>query len=94
MAVGTFVLQYLTAPSFSSNSTSVALYAAGWSAREAKPTVLSFPAMLKLSLRDIGKPCSGPTSLPVVRRCSSSDLAMLIASVGKKSDRQFVYDAL
>lgn len=65
MAVGTFVLQYLTAPSLSNTSTSVALYGAGSFTNEVKPTVLSFPLTLKLSLRDMGRPWSGPTVCPV-----------------------------
>jgi hypothetical protein len=91
IAVGTFVLQYRTAPSFSSSSTRVALYGAGWSTKDVKPTVLSFPTILKLSLSEIGRPWRGPTSLPVLRRCSSSDCAILMASRGKKSERQFVW---
>jgi hypothetical protein len=62
MAVGTFVLQYRTAPNVSSMSTSVALYLAGVLTKDVKPTVLSLPLMLKLSLRETGRPCSGPLS--------------------------------
>jgi hypothetical protein len=91
IAVGTFDLQYRTAPSFSSMSTSVALYSAGLFTKAVKPTVLSFPLMLKLSLSEIGRPCSGPTVWPVRWRCSSSDLACCIASSKKTSLRQFVY---
>jgi hypothetical protein len=54
MAVGTLVLQYLTAPSSSSISTSVALYSAGLLTRDVNPTVLSLPLMLKLSLSEMG----------------------------------------
>lgn len=56
IAVGTLVLQYRTAPKFSRISTSVALYSAGSFTNEVKPTVLSFPFMLKLSLSEIGSP--------------------------------------
>jgi hypothetical protein len=56
MAVGTFVLQYRTAPSVSNMSTSVALYLAGLSTKDVKPTVLSLPLILKLSLSEIGRP--------------------------------------
>lgn len=90
IAVGTFVLQYRTAPSFSSSSTRVALYVAGVFTKEVKPTVLSLPTILKLSLSDMGSPWRGPTSLPVFRRCSSRDVAMLTASVTNKSVRQLV----
>ena len=93
IAVGTFVLQYRTAPSFSKISTSVALVEAGWSTNEANPTVLSFPTILKLSLSEMGRPWRGPMTFPVLCRCSSSDLAMLMASVGKKSVKQFVWVA-
>ena len=56
IAVGTFVLQYRTAPSFSNMSTSVALYLAGFPTSEVKPSVLSFPTILKLSFSDMGRP--------------------------------------
>jgi hypothetical protein len=91
MAVGTFVLQYRTAPSFSSISTRVALYSAGLSTKDVNPTVLSLPLILKLSLREMGKPCSGPTSVPVRWRWSSSAFALLMASSKKASLRQLVY---
>lgn len=91
MAVGTFVLQYRTAPRLSSISTKVALYSAGLLTRDVKPTVLSLPLTLKLSFREIGRPCSGPTSLPVRLRWLSRDLALVMASSKNTSLRQFVY---
>lgn len=56
IAVGIFVLQNLTAPRFSNISTKVALYSAGSFTKDVKPTVLSLPLMLKLSLSEIGRP--------------------------------------
>lgn len=56
IAVGTFVLQYRTAPNFSNISTKVALCSAGMFIRDVKPTVLSLPLMLKLSFSETGKP--------------------------------------
>ena len=90
MAVGTFVLQYRTAPSFSSISTSVALYSAGVLTRDVKPTVLSLPLMLKLSFSEMGRPWSGPTGWPVRWRWSSRDLACWIASSKNASLKQLV----
>jgi len=72
-------------------STRVALYSAGSFTSDAKPTVLSLPLMLKLSLSDMGRPWSGPTTWPVLLRCSSRALAVSIASSKKASLRQFVW---
>jgi hypothetical protein len=91
IAVGTLVLQYLTAPAPSKSSTNVALYVAGLLTNEAKPTVLSLPMTLKLSLREMGRPCKAPLTFPVVCRCSSRDFAHSIASSKKTSERQLVY---
>lgn len=66
IAVGTFVFTYTTAPSLSRISTSEELLVASVSANAANPTELAFPAMLKLSFNDIGTPCKGPVTLPVL----------------------------
>lgn len=91
IAVGTLVLQYRTAPNDSRMSTRVALYSAGSFTNEVKPTVLSFPLMLKLSFSEMGKPWSGPTTWPVRLRCSSRAFALFMASSKKTSLRQLVY---
>lgn len=56
IAVGTFVLTYKIAPASLSMSTIVELYVAGSLTQLTKPTVVSNPTTLKLSLIDIGKP--------------------------------------
>jgi hypothetical protein len=68
IAVGTFVLQYSTAPAFRSRSMSVLLYVAGSLTSEAKPTVESVPIMLKLSFIEMGRPWKGPFVVPCVAR--------------------------
>lgn len=90
IAVGTFVLTYSTAPALLSMSTRTVLYVAGWLTHETKPTVESLPIILKLSLREMGKPWSGPIGFPVFARCSSSALAASRASGKSVSERQLV----
>lgn len=63
---------------------------AGLFANEAIPIVESLPAMLKLSLMEMGSPWNGPLGFPCVRRYASHSLARAIASWKKISDRQFV----
>lgn len=91
IAVGTLVLTYGTAPKLTKSSTKEELLAAKSLAHPTNPTELAFPAILKLSLSEIGTPCKGPTSLPVSWRCRSSALARARASGNRVSVRQFVW---
>ena len=91
IAVGTLVLAYGTAPKLIKRSTNKELLAARSLAQPTNPTELAFPAILKLSLSEIGTPCKGPISLPVSWRCRSNALARARASGNKVSVRQFVY---
>jgi hypothetical protein len=53
--------------------------------------VVSRPSMQSWSLRLIGRPCRGPTTFPVVLRCSSSSAARFRARSTKISVKQLVY---
>lgn len=90
IAVGTLVFTYSTAPPCRRRSVRVLLYVAGSLTSDVKPTVESLPMMLKLSLREIGRPWNGPFGLPVLRRWSSNSLARAMASSKRISERQFV----
>lgn len=83
-----------TAPASSSMVASVESYAAGLSTWLANPTVASRPLRLKLSFRDTGSPCRGPTGFPVRAKCSSRALAVSRARAKHVSLRQLVYDRI
>jgi hypothetical protein len=53
--------------------------------------VVSRPSMQSWSLRLIGRPWRGPTTFPIVLRCSSSSAARFRARSTKISVKQFVY---
>lgn len=72
-------------------STSALFFWAGAFTQDAKPMVESRPAMLKLSLSEMGRPWRLPIGLPVRSRCWSRVRAVDIAESNKVSDKQFVY---
>lgn len=71
-------------------STRGQLAGAGWKAMAAMPREESMPAMLKVSLREMGRPWRGPKARPVRSMWSSSSLARARARSKKISVRQLV----
>jgi hypothetical protein len=87
---GMLVLQYRTAPPFCRQSTRTEFSVAGWKHRAARPIDASYPRTLKVSLRDMGTPWSGPRGGFLESRCASSSSARFRASSKNISVRQLV----
>lgn len=94
IAVGTFVLQWITAPDSRIILTISESIFWGSLHQATNPTVVSISLMLKLSLSDTGRPCSGPTGLPEDEYSSSIFFARSMASSKRISVRQFVYSSV
>lgn len=91
MLWGTLVFAKTTAPRSCITETMAASSLQGLNALPTYPMVESTPVILNWSLREIGRPCSGPRGLPSRWKYSSSSRARRTASSKRTSVKQFDY---
>ena len=87
---GMLVLQWITAPASNKISTMFAFFVAGLLHREAMPMLLSMSFIQKESLTEMGRPCRGPSGVPVRARWVSRYVARERARGKRGSVRQVV----